>query len=302
MPLDPEAARFLEQVRRAAAPPIWEQRLAEARAAVLPVPGPPEEVGRVVNEACPGPAGELPLRRYEPADTALGTLVFFHGGGWVTGNLDTHDALCRRICREAEARVVAVDYRLAPEHPFPAAADDAFAALAWAAGRFRGAPLGVIGDSAGGNLAAAATLRARDHGLPPLHAQVLIYPITDCGCETRSYFENAEGYFLTRDLMRWFWDQYAPRPEQREHPYASVLRAGDHRGLPAALIVTAEYDVLRDEGTAYAQALRAAGVPVEHLACTGMIHAFVRRLHDFTRAGEVCRRIGRFVRGRFGTG
>lgn len=299
MPLDPEAARFLELVRQAAAPPIWEQTLAEARAGVLPVPGPPERVGRVDDHTCPGPAGDIPLRRYEPAGRPLGTLVFFHGGGWVTGSLDTHDALCRRLCLEAQSRVVAVDYRLAPEQPFPAAADDALAAVTWAAEAFRGAPLGVIGDSAGGNLAAAAALMARDRGLPPLHAQVLIYPITDCGCDTGSYHENAEGYFLTRDLMRWFWDQYAPRREQREHPYASLLRAEDHRELPAAMIVTAEYDVLRDEGAAYADRLRAAGVPVEHVECTGMIHAFVRRLHDFERAGEVCRRIGRFVQREF---
>jgi acetyl esterase len=299
MPLDPEAARFLEQVRRAAPPPIWEQSLAEARAAVLPVPGPPEPVGAVVDEACAGPAGQVPLRLYEPPTPPRGTVLFFHGGGWVTGNLDTHDALCRRICREAQSRVIAVDYRLAPEHPFPAAVEDATAATDFAAERFAPGPLGVLGDSAGGNLAAAVALKTRDRGGPALAAQVLVYPIIDCGCDTPSYVENADGYFLTRDMMRWFWRQYAPEPEQARHPYAAVIRAADHRRLPPALIVTAEFDVLRDEGRAYADKLRASGVPVEQMECPGMIHAFVRRLKDFRRAGEVCGCIGEFLRRRF---
>lgn len=295
MSLDPQAAAFLDLCHRTAAPPAWEQSLTELRAAVTPVPGPPEPLGAVQDAECPRPGGTVPLRVYEPARPARGACLFFHGGGWVTGTLDSHDALCRRVCRESAARVVAVDYRLAPEHPFPAAVDDAAAALEWAATRYPGEPLAVLGDSAGGNLAAATCLRTRDDGGPRLSAQVLVYPITDCGCDTPSYGEFADGYFLTRDLMLWFWRQYAPTPEQASHPYASVLRAESLAGLPPTLMVTAECDVLRDESRAYAQRLRAAGVPVEQLECPGMIHAFLRRLHEFDRASEVCTRIGQFL-------
>ena len=296
MTLDPQAALFLDRSRTSAAPPAWEQTLAELRAGVVPVPGPPEPLGSVQDAACEGPGGVVPVRIYEPASSSRGVCLFYHGGGWVTGTLDSHDALCRRVCRESSARIVAVDYRLAPEHPFPAAAEDAYAAVEWASRRFPGEPLAVFGDSAGGNLAAATCLMARDRQGPRLAAQMLVYPITDCGCDTPSYREFADGYFLTGDLMRWFWRQYAPNPEQAGHPYASVLRAESLAGLPPALVVTAECDVLRDESRAYAERLRSAGVPVEQLECPGMIHAFLRRLHEFDRAGEVCARIGQFLR------
>lgn len=295
MPLDPQVAAFLERCRLAPDPPIWTVPVEQSRAAVLPVPGPPEPVGRVENLST-GPPGAIPLRVYEPLSSPRGVLLFCHGGGWVTGDLDTHDALCRRLCREAGARVVSVHYRRAPEHPFPAAVEDAYAALLWATEQYPHLPHAVCGDSAGGNLAAALCLMSRDRQGPRIAAQVLIYPVTDCGCDTESYRRNGEGYFLTAAAMRWFWRQYAPHSEQAAHPYASPLRAASLNGLPPAFVLTAEYDILRDEGRAYAARLAREGVPVEVLDCEGLIHAFVRRLHDFDRAADACRAVGAFLK------
>ena len=295
MPLDPEVSTFLDVLNASPPPAFWEVPVEQSRAAVVPVPGPPEKVGSVADRSISGPAGEIAIRVYEPAAAALGTVMFFHGGGWVTGDLDTHDVLCRRLCNAAQSRIVAVHYRRAPEYQFPAAAEDAYAGTDWAAQEF-GSPLAVLGDSAGGNLAAAVALMSRDRGGPALAAQVLVYPITDCGCDTPSYEEFAEGYFLNRPSMQWFWQQYAPTDDQATHPYASPLRAESLADLPPALVITAEYDVLRDEGIAYADRLREARVPAEHIRCDGMIHGFLRRLHSFTRAGKVCEEIGRYLR------
>src|SRR5690606_14776539 len=188
-------------------------------------PGDVESVARVETRDVPGPAGAVPVRLYVPegAETPGPALVYLHGGGWVVGSLDTHDGLCRALANRARVRVASVDYRLAPEHPFPAAAEDAYAvtkhlAEHGAALGIDGGRLAVGGDSAGGNLAAVVALMARDRGGPSLRHQVLIYPVTDCDFERPSYRDLAEGYFLTRDGMRWFWDHYAPSPEQREHP------------------------------------------------------------------------------------
>ncbi|MCA9052511.1 MAG: alpha/beta hydrolase [Planctomycetaceae bacterium] len=298
MSLDPEVESFLQAFYRAAPPAFWEVPVEQSRAGVVPAPGPPEEVGGVSDRCIDGPLGPIRVRAYEPTVEPLGTVLFFHGGGWVTGNLDTHDALCRRLCNESGSRIVAVDYRLAPEHKFPAAADDAHAATTWAAETY-GTPLAVLGDSAGGNLAAAAALMARDRGGPAIAAQVLVYPITDCGCDTPSYHEFAEGYFLNRPSMQWFWEQYAPDPERAAHPYASMLRAESLTGLPPSLIVTAEYDVLRDEGIAYADRLHSAGIMVERISYAGMIHGFLRRLHQFRRAEEAVALIGEYLQRSF---
>jgi acetyl esterase len=294
MPLDPEVATFLTTYNAASPAPLWEVSLAESRAAVTPVPGPAEPVLVVRDRSLVGPGGELKIRIYEPVENSPGTSLFFHGGGWVTGDLDTHDAVCRRVANASRNRVIAVDYRCAPEHPYPAAIDDAATALQWTARNFPG-PLAVWGDSAGGNLAAGVAVLTRDRGGPQLAAQALIYPITDHDFDRPSYQQFAEGHFLTRDAMRWFWDQYVPDHSRREEPYVSPLRAASLAGLPTTLILSAECDVLRDEGLAYAAALRTAGVPVEVVDHFGMIHGFLRRLHLFERAGLACRQIGEFL-------
>jgi acetyl esterase len=239
-----------------------------------------EPVASAVDRSVPGPAGEIPLRVYAPAvGRALPGIVYFHGGGFVIGNLDSHDGTCRALANAAGCAVVSVDYRLAPEHRFPAAPEDCYAALRFVAER--GGELGidpqrlaVAGDSAGGNLAAATALLARERRGPDLRFQLLVYPVADHRFDTPSYRDNAEGYFLTAAMMRWFWGHYLERPEHGDDPIASPLRAKDLAGLPPALVITAEYDPLRDEGEAYAARLRDAGVAAELRRYDGQIHGF----------------------------
>jgi acetyl esterase len=226
----------------------------------------------------PGPAGPIPVRVYDPPGSgpAGPTLVWYHGGGWVIGDLDTADSSCRYLAARSGFRVVSVDYRLAPEHRYPAAAEDAYAALVAVADGALGGPPSLLatgGDSAGGNLTAVVGLLARDRGGPSVAFQLLVYPVTDCGMDTGSYLSNGEGYFLTAASMRWFWDQYTDATTRLE-AYASPLRATSLAGLPPAFVVTAEFDPLRDEGEAYAKALEAAGVPVELRRVDGQIHGF----------------------------
>jgi len=289
MPLDPQARALLDLAAAQGVPPTWTLPPAEARtlmragAAAL---GPGEPLQRVDDRQIPGPGGPIPVRIYDPGGDGDGlrpALVFFHGGGWVVGDLETHDHLCRAIAAAAGAVVVAVDYRLAPEHKFPAAVDDAYVATSWTAENARelgidAGRIGVGGDSAGGNLAAVVAILARDRGGPPLAFQVLLYPITDCDFDTSSYLENAEGYGLTQAGMIWFWNQYLERPSDASSPLASPMRADDLAGLPPALILTAGYDVLRDEAEIYAERLRLAGVPTALMPHKGMIHGFARRL------------------------
>lgn len=309
MSLDPQAELFLQRLAEANTPPIHEMPVEQARSMVLPIAGEPERVGGVLSEVVASPAAEIPVRVFTPlleadeldnthgAERGRPMLVYFHGGGWVTGSIETHEAVCRRMSNEGRCLVISVDYRLAPEHKFPAAVDDCFAVTRWAherAEHLGGDPrlMFVGGDSAGGNLAAAVSLRARDESGPPVAGQILIYPITDHSFETDSYRENATGYHLTTDAMRWFWRQYLADDADGAHAWASPLRAGDHSRLPPALVVTVEYDPLRDEGLAYAEALAAAGVPVERIHCPGMVHGFFRRLDTFDRASvlvsEIC--------------
>ena len=241
----------------------------------------PPELPRVSDVEFDGPASRLPVRVYTPPGTGpFRTLVFFHGGGWVVGDVDHADVDCRCLCRDTGSLVISVGYRLAPEAAFPAALDDCYAALEWAA---REAPplggdprrLAVGGDSAGGNLAAAVALVARDRGGPAISHQILIYPVTDCAFETPSYEEFAEGYWMSRDDMRWVWECYIGEDAAyADDPRASVLRAADLAGLPPAVIVTAGCDVLRDEGNRYAERLFEAGVPVRLLEYPGQIHGF----------------------------
>ena len=306
MPLHPEAAAFLEQVARQKAHPIDTLPIELTRRAAIVGSSPsadPPELARIEDRLIAGPDGtSLPIRLYVPLGAApMGVCLYFHGGGWVLNNLDTHDDLVRRLAATSGCLFASVDYRLAPEHKFPAAVEDAYAALEWV--HSHAAELGcdpdriaVSGDSAGGNLAASVCLMTRDRGGPPIAFQALIYPITDCDFERPSYRENAEGYFLTRREMLWFWNQYVSSPEQMRDPYASPLLAPSLRGLPPATILTAEFDPLRDEGDAYAQALRAAGVDVTLLRYDGMIHAFIRRVQQFNMARKAIQEIGGEIR------
>jgi acetyl esterase len=236
-------------------------------------------VGAVFDLTIPGPDGTIPIRVYTPGSASGAAIVYFHGGGWVIGGLDTHDPTCRALANAAGTTVVSVDYRLAPEHKYPAAAEDCYAGLRWVseAGRAIGIDptrLAVAGDSAGGNLAAVTALLARERRGPALRMQLLIYPVTDHRFDTPSYRDNAEGYFLTTKQMQWFWNHYLERADQGDEASASPLRAKDLAGLPPALVITAEYDPLRDEGETYAARLREAGVPAELVRYDGQIHGF----------------------------
>jgi acetyl esterase len=284
MPLDPQTQLLLQQMEAAGAPPLYTLPVEAARAMVLANPFPPVPFGRLASiedRAIPGPAGDIPVRIYTPEGSGpFPVLVYYHGGGWVILNLDSHDSLCRALASGAGCVTISVDYRLAPEHKFPAAPDDCLAALRWAAANaieISGDParIAVGGDSAGGNLATVVALLARDAGGPPLAGQLLLYPVTDhYRVDLPSYAENAEGYFLTMDDMVWFWDHYLSSADEAIDPRASPLRAADLGGLPPALVITAEYDPLRDEGEAYAQRLREAGVPTTHTRYAGAIHGF----------------------------
>jgi acetyl esterase len=281
MPLDPLAQAFLDQHEAAGFRPMCSLSVEEARrvSAEMFASAPPgDPVAGVEDMRIPGAGGHIPVRVYTPTEQApLPILVYFHGGGWVVGDLESQDADCRAIANAAGCIVVSVDYRLAPEHKFPAAADDAYQATCWVAKNGAclggdGAPVAVGGTSAGGNLAAVVALMARDRGGPTLACQLLTVPVTDRESATESYCENGQGYVLTDEEMGWFWDHYLAAPEDGGHPYASPLRAPDSSGLPPALVQTAEYDPLRDEGRAYAEKLSAAGVPVTYRCYEGMLH------------------------------
>lgn len=283
MPLDEEVRQLLALISPPGAPALHELGVEQARegmTAMLAAQPEPEPVAAVENRTFPGPVDARPVRIYRPeGEGPHPALVYLHGGGWVLCNLDTHDGTCRSLCNQAGCVVVSVDYRLAPEHRFPAGLEDCYAAVRWVAERSSElgvdpARIAVGGDSAGGNLTAAVTLLARERGGPRLVHQLLVYPVTDARCDTASYEANAEGYFLTREAMRWFWQHYLPSEAHGADPLASPLRARDLAGLPPATVITAEFDPLRDEGEAYARRLEEAGVPVRHRRYDGVIHGF----------------------------
>jgi len=283
MPLDPQARAVLDQIpvlNDATLLALEPRVLRQAFAAMPGAGGPVEPVARIENRRLPGPAGDIPVRIYAPSQQrGLPALVYFHGGGFVICDLETHDGTCRSLANAIGCMVVSVDYRLAPEHKFPAGPEDCYAATRWVAEK--GAEIGIDtsrvcvgGDSAGGNLTAAVALMARDRGGPALRHQLLIYPVANHDFETKSYEENKQGYLLSREMMRWFWNHYLARPEDGRNPYASPLRAASLAGLPPAHVITAEYDPLRDEGEALAARLQQGGVPTTHVRYDGMFHGF----------------------------
>jgi len=283
MPLDPQARALLDQLKALGGPPFNELAPPDARIAAQALgslSGTPEAVAKVEDRTIAGPAGALPVRLYTPAGSGpFPVLVFFHGGGWVIGDLSTQDGACRALTNAVGCVVVSVDYRLAPEHKFPAAPEDTYAATKWVAQNAATintdpARIALGGDSAGGNLTAVTAQMARDRGGPQLVFQLLIYPVIDGACDTASYSDNADGYLLTKDMMQWFWNHYVRSNVDRQNPMASPLRARSLRGLPPALVLTAEFDPLRDEGEAYAARLKEAGVPVTLSRYNGMIHGF----------------------------
>ena len=299
MALHPQARALLQQAADSGLPPLNELDPPAAReqaAAMNEFVGDGPELPRVEELSIPTSSGSVGGRRYDPGDPA-GTVLWFHGGGWVIGDLESHDAMCRLLALESGCEVIAVHYRRAPEHPFPAPLEDCWDALRWASDHAGRRPLVVGGDSAGGNLAAVCALRARDRGGPALTLQVLVYPVTDCDLSTSSYGQYGAGAetYLTTDEMTWFWDQYIPDEDRRSDPEASPVRAEEHSGLAAALVVTAEHDPLRDDGLAYAHVLRDAGVPVSHHHYDDMIHSFFALVNLLERGNQAVRQAGREI-------
>jgi acetyl esterase len=281
MPLDEQSRTLLDQLNTL--PGLHTLAPADGRRLMdelFQTKGEPEPVGKVENRSIPGPSADIPVRIYTPKGAGpFPVLVYFHGGGWVLGSLESWDAPSRMLTNAVECVTVSVDYRLAPEHKFPKPAEDCYAATQWVADNAASidgdpARIAIGGDSAGGNLAAAVALMARDHGKPRIAFQLLVYPVTDASMDSGSIKECADGYFLTREMMAWFWKQYVRDSADRAHPYASPLRSQNLRGLPPALVITAEFDPLRDEGEAYAARLRAAGVAVVSTRYDGTIHGF----------------------------
>jgi acetyl esterase len=294
MPLDPQAKTIIDLIDSTGAFELTPETPPEQLRQLFAAMATPEDiaVAKVEDRGIPGPAGDIPVRIYTPdADAPAPAIVSYHGGGWVIGGLDTHDGACRAFASATGAVVVSVDYRLAPEHPFPAPVDDAVAALSWVhanAGALAVDPsrIAVAGDSAGGNLAAVVSQVARDQGGPPICFQLLIYPVTDHEFDSVSMNDNAEGYFLTRDAMRWFYSHYLNDPSEGANPLVSPLRADNLAGLPPAFVITAEYDPLRDQGVAYADALHAAGTPCDARTYAGLFHGFLSMV-EWIDAGKV---------------
>jgi acetyl esterase len=299
MALDPQAKAVIELAIKAGRPPYHTLSPKDARQLFLETrpfstPAAPA-IGVVRNLAAEGPTGRIPLRLYRPAGvpdaTRLPVYVYFHGGGWVIGDLESHDQLCRALANAIPAIVVSVDYRLAPEHKFPAAAEDAIAATRWIAANGRrigidAAKLAVGGDSAGGNLAAVVSIDARDHGGPKLAFQFLVYPATDMRMGWPSLERHAQQLPLTRAGMNWFINHYLRDPGEKTDWRASPLLAKSLTGLPPALVLTAGFDPLCDEGEAYAEALRKAGVAVTRERFEGQVHGFVTMGRIIADAGR----------------
>ncbi|MBS1872628.1 MAG: alpha/beta hydrolase [Acidobacteria bacterium] len=305
--LHPDVVAVLEAKTASGAPAMETLPVDEARKLAFEghqaVQAQPQLVARVDNLRIPGPDCDIPIRVYTPdCRTPLAAVVYYHGGGWVVCDLDTHEVLCRALANRAHAVVIAVDYRLAPENRFPAAVIDAYAALCWTAehaDRLHIDPrrMVVAGDSAGGNLSAVVSMMARDNNGPQIALQVLVYPVTNLAAlDTPSYREFATDYNLTAAQMEWFRRNYLRRPEDALDPRASPLLAPDLKGLPPALVITAECDPLRDEGEAYAKRLEQAGVPVTMTRYAGMIHPFFTMTGAIGDSRKAIRQVGEAIR------
>jgi acetyl esterase len=270
----------------------------QAATAAAPAPSDLPELTKVWNHEIAGPHGAIPLRVYEPKAAQGGTVVYFHSGGWVIGDINTADATCRRLAGAARCRVVSVNYRLAPEHPFPQPLDDAFASLEWAANEWP-ERLVVAGESSGGNLAAACAIRSREAGGPALVGQWLAYPVVDHDFSTGSYQDiGPRNWLLSTADMQWFWNHYCPAGIDRTNPEVSPLRVGTVQGLPPAMVVLGELDPLRDEGLAYVARLASAGVSVASRCDAGMVHGYIGGAGAIPAAAEALRTSGDWIRAR----
>jgi acetyl esterase len=280
--LDAQTEQLLKEFAASGSKPIAEMTVEEARGitgqlAELYGTGP--EMAKVTDGRIPASGGYVPYRLLSPSADPRGVIIYYHGGGWVIGDLPDFDVLGRVLADRTGCAVILVDYRMAPEYRFPTAVDDSWEALRWVDGHLdeiagRRVPIVIAGDSAGGNLTAVMAQRAKAAGGPSILLQVLVYPVTDCDLGTTSYLNPENQLLVDRPAMIWFWDHYAPVAASREHPDASPLRANDYRDLPPAAVLTAEHDVLRDEGEAYATRLQEAGVPVKQLRVPGQMHGF----------------------------
>ena len=310
MPLDPQAKALLDQRAASGEPQLHRMTVAQARATIeasIDRVTPRETVAGVEDREAPGPHGPIPVRIYTPEGAGpFPILLYFHGGGWVVCSIETHDAWCRHICNRIGCLVVSVDYRLAPEYLFPAAVDDCFAAAQWvslhgASFNGDGSRLAVAGDSAGGTLSAVVCLLARDQGGPKIAYQVLITPATDYyNLDLPSYRDNAEGFGMDTADVIWLMDLYLPPTVDRDDPRAFPLRALDLQGLPPAMVITAEYDSLRDDGDLYAARLQNAGVPVIWAPYDGMIHNFPLDYEVLTQGEKAVEAIASALRSAFG--
>ena len=300
--MDAEITALLQKVKDAKRTPFWQSTPQQARSGPTLMDllfGPAPEVARVEDFSIPSSNGHaLPMRLYVPSPAPKGLIVYFHGGGWVIGTVASYHPFTAALAQRTGCAVLSVDYRLAPEHPFPLPLDDARAAITWAATQAAarmGAPLRTLiamGDSAGGNLASVAS-RLHNESKPArrVDLQVLAYPVADCDFDTKSFHEFAEGYLLTRRDMMWFWDQYQPDAAKRRDPLASPLHTPDLSASPAALVVTAGMDPLRDEGEAYGERLRQAGVPTDVVRADGLVHGFLAMVNYAPSAGRALERM-----------
>lgn len=306
MPVDAAAQGVIDALRGST--PFEKMSVEEARSAVASFVGlqkPHQDVAKVIDTAYPGPAGDQPIRIYVPqAQGPLPVVVYFHGGGFIAGDLAVAEEPNRALANDAGVIVVAASYRLAPEHPFPAATDDTFAALKWVAGnieQYGGDPsrMAVMGDSAGGNLAAVAAHRCRDEGGPSLSGQVLVYPVIDSTSDLGSRAEFREGFIITAADLNSFWAQYLPTPQDAENPLATPSRAASLAGLPPVLVISTEYEVARDEAEEYASLMAEAGTETETLRVEGLIHGAYWMSGAVPRSSEIHDAVVKFLRQQF---
>lgn len=312
MPLDRQAEVLLKMTAHQRAVPNHTKTAQQARAdaleraeAMAKLVGDPEPVARVEDRVIPGPGGDLPIRVYTPRNSSGAAVVYFHGGGWVLCNLDTHDDLCRALANHSDATMISVDYRLAPESKYPAAAEDCYAATRWVSEHaaeldIDPSRIAVGGDSAGGNLAAVVALMARDRGRPAIAFQLLVYPVIDREFLAGWPEAPSSGHLLSPLDMYWYWDQYLESREQAHEAYASPLHADDLSGLPPAFITTAEYDLLHGEGEAYAQRLQTAGVPTTYRHYEGVFHGFFNMALFLDKAQVAQKEAGMAIRASLG--